>query len=66
MRLYSILTMSSDPASPVCAPRRSFRRATAVVRRQELIRATLDCIAESGMHAATVREIAERVVSAMA
>jgi AcrR family transcriptional regulator len=29
-------------------------------RRQALIRATLDCVAERGMHAATVREIAVR------
>jgi len=60
MHSYSIFTMSSEPRHPD-QPRRSFRRTTALVRRRELIRATLDCIAESGMHAATVREIAERV-----
>lgn len=40
--------------------RRSFRRAPGDERRQDLIRATLDCVAERGMHAATVREIAVR------
>lgn len=40
--------------------RRSFRRAPGDERRQDLIRATLDCLAERGLHAATVREIAVR------
>jgi TetR/AcrR family transcriptional regulator, transcriptional repressor of bet genes len=40
--------------------RRSFRRAPGNARRQDLIRATLDCLAERGLHAATVREIAVR------
>lgn len=40
--------------------RRSFRRASGDERRQDLIRATLDCVAERGLHAATVREIAVR------
>ena len=42
------------------AARRSFRRAPSDERRQDLIRATLDCVAEGGLHAATVREIAIR------
>lgn len=40
--------------------RRSYRRATGEERRQDLIRATLDLLAERGLHAATVREIAVR------
>ena len=40
--------------------RRSFRRAPGDERRQDLIRATLDILAERGLHAATVREIAVR------
>lgn len=40
--------------------RRSFRRAPGDERRQDLIGATLDCIAERGLHGATVREIAVR------
>lgn len=53
--------MADGIGAPTSPPRRSFRRAPGPVRRQELIRATLDCIAERGMHAATVREIALRV-----
>lgn len=40
--------------------RRSFRRAPGEERRKALIRATLDCVAEKGLQAATVREIAIR------
>lgn len=39
---------------------RNFRRAPSDKRRLELIHATLDCIAERGLQAATVREIAVR------
>ena len=39
---------------------RSFLRAPADVRRNELIQATLDCIADSGLQGATVRDIARR------
>jgi AcrR family transcriptional regulator len=42
------------------ATRRLFRRAAGDERRHDLIRATLDCLAERGLHAATVREIAVR------
>lgn len=40
--------------------RRSFRRAPGDERRKALIRATLDCVAERGLQAATVREVAVR------
>lgn len=40
--------------------RRTFHRAPEGERRQELIEATLDCIAEFGLKGATVREIALR------
>lgn len=40
--------------------RRSFRHAPEGVRRQDLINATLDCIAEEGLQSATVRRIALR------
>lgn len=40
--------------------RRPFHRAAEGERRQDLIRATLDCIAESGLQGATVRQIAAR------
>lgn len=40
--------------------RRSFHRAPEAERRQELIDATLDCIAEFGLRGATVRQIAVR------
>lgn len=40
--------------------RRTFRRASEEGRRQDLIQATLDCVAEKGLKGATVREIAER------
>ena len=40
--------------------RRPFHRASEAVRRQDLIRATLDCISELGLRGATVREIAAR------
>ena len=41
-------------------PRRSFHHESVEVRRQDLIAATLDAIAESGLQGATVREIADR------
>ena len=40
--------------------RRSFHHAPEGVRRQDLINATLDCIAEDGLQGATVRQIALR------
>lgn len=40
--------------------RRAFHRASEADRRRDLIAATLDCIAESGLENATVREIAAR------
>ncbi len=40
--------------------RRVFHRAGEAERRQDLIRATLDCISEEGLEGATVREIAAR------
>ncbi|MCM2402289.1 TetR family transcriptional regulator C-terminal domain-containing protein [Rhizobium sp. S153] len=40
--------------------RRVFHRAGEAERRQDLIRATLDCISEKGLEGATVREIAAR------
>ena len=41
-------------------PRRSFHHESVEVRRQDLIAATLDAIAEFGLRGATVREIADR------
>jgi TetR/AcrR family transcriptional repressor of bet genes len=40
--------------------RRSFHHASEDVRRQDLIAATLDCIADYGIQGATVRQIADR------
>lgn len=40
--------------------RRSFHHESEDVRRQDLIAATLDCIAEYGLQGATVRQIADR------
>ncbi|MGF0539513.1 TetR family transcriptional regulator C-terminal domain-containing protein [Agrobacterium sp. ES01] len=40
--------------------RRPFHRASEAERREDLIRATLDCIAETGLQGATVRQIAAR------
>ncbi|HEV7437313.1 MAG TPA: TetR family transcriptional regulator C-terminal domain-containing protein [Pseudorhizobium sp.] len=40
--------------------RRSYSRATETERREDLIDATLDCIAEAGIQGATVRQIAAR------
>lgn len=42
------------------APRRKFRREGEERRRQDLIEATLDCVAEHGLEGATVRAIALR------
>ena len=49
---------TADPA-PVTA-RRKFRREVEGRRRQDLIEATLDCVAERGLAGATVRAIALR------
>ena len=51
-----------DPAGPAagCMNRRTFHRAPEGERRQELIEATLDTIAELGLRGATVRQIAIR------
>lgn len=49
---------TNPPASVLT--RRTFRRAPGDERRQDLIRATLDCVTEMGLHAVTVREIALR------
>ncbi|MHB1302019.1 MAG: TetR family transcriptional regulator C-terminal domain-containing protein [Acidiphilium sp.] len=51
-----------DPPYPPAGTltRRTFRRAPGDERRQDLIRATLDCVAETGLHAVTVREVAVR------
>src|SRR4051812_31578556 len=50
--------------APCCGPpdmtRRSFHHESVEVRRQDLIAATLDAIAEFGLQGATVREIADR------
>ena len=43
-----------------CVSRRSFHRASETERRHDLIEATLDCISESGLQGATVRQIAAR------
>ncbi|MBP1842683.1 AcrR family transcriptional regulator [Rhizobium petrolearium] len=40
--------------------RRTYHRASEAERREDLITATLDCIAESGIQGATVRQIATR------
>ncbi|WP_137388988.1 TetR family transcriptional regulator C-terminal domain-containing protein [Rhodoligotrophos defluvii] len=48
-----------DPAGSHTT-RRRFRRVEQHVRKQDLIRATLDCVAEKGLQAATVREVAVR------
>ncbi|MCO5731693.1 TetR family transcriptional regulator C-terminal domain-containing protein [Rhizobium sp. SSA_523] len=40
--------------------RRSYQRAPEAVRREELISATLDCVAELGITGATIRQIAAR------
>lgn len=40
--------------------RRAFKRASGDERRAALIRATLDCVAEGGLPAATVRAVADR------
>lgn len=45
---------------PVAVTRRPFSRATEAERREDLIAATLDCIAEVGIQGATVRQIAAR------
>ena len=45
---------------PVTIARRSYHRASEAERREDLIAATLDCIAEVGIQGATVRQIAAR------
>jgi AcrR family transcriptional regulator len=53
--------MADEVRSPIGGgTRRSFRRAPGDERRLALIRATLDCVAEKGLQAATVREVAVR------
>lgn len=52
--------MSAEAPSGPGTPRRSFKRAGEETRRAALIAATLDCIAEGGPQAATVRAIANR------
>lgn len=49
-----------DTAAATVASRRKFRREGEERRRQDLIEATLDCIAEHGLQGATVRAIALR------
>jgi AcrR family transcriptional regulator len=44
----------------VTVTRRSYSRATEAERREDLIAATLDCIADVGIQGATVRQIAAR------
>lgn len=44
----------------MASARRSYTRASEAERREDLILATLDCIAESGIKGATVRQIAAR------
>jgi AcrR family transcriptional regulator len=48
------------PRRSMTEGRRSYTRATEAERREDLILATLDCIAESGIQGATVRQIANR------
>lgn len=52
----------SDAANPAAGgvTRRPFKRAPEGERRHDLIRATLDCVADLGLQGATVREIALR------
>ncbi|WP_269933267.1 TetR family transcriptional regulator C-terminal domain-containing protein [Aminobacter sp. HY435] len=49
-----------ETAAAAVASRRKFRREGEERRRQDLIEATLDCVAESGLQGATVRAIALR------
>lgn len=49
-----------DKAAAAVASRRKFRREGEERRRQDLIEATLDCVAENGLQGATVRAIALR------
>lgn len=42
------------------APKRGWQRAPEEARRADLIRATIDCVADGGVAAATVREVAAR------
>lgn len=49
-----------EPVAMTIAGRRKFRREGEERRRQDLIEATLDCVAEQGLKGATVRAIALR------
>jgi TetR/AcrR family transcriptional regulator, transcriptional repressor of bet genes len=51
---------AADPAPVTMEGRRKFRREGEERRRQDLIEATLDCVAEKGLQGATVRAIALR------
>jgi TetR/AcrR family transcriptional repressor of bet genes len=62
MRRWSDLPDASRlaPMKTQAAPRKSFRREGEDKRREDLIAATLECVAERGLAGATVREIALR------
>lgn len=49
-----------DSTFPDSAPKRVWQRAPEEARRADLIRATIDCVADGGVAAATVREVAAR------
>lgn len=49
-----------DSTHPDSAPKRGWQRAPEEARRADLIRATIDCVADGGVAAATVREVAAR------
>lgn len=51
---------AADPAPMTTIGRRKFRREGEERRRQDLIEATLDCVADNGLQGATVRAIALR------
>lgn len=51
---------AADPSAMTTIGRRKFRREGEERRRQDLIEATLDCVAENGLQGATVRAIALR------
>lgn len=53
--------MPHPAGAPACGmTRRTFHRASEAERRRDLIEATLDCISDSGLQGATVRQIAIR------
>lgn len=49
-----------DSTFPETASKRGWQRAPEEARRADLIRATIDCVADGGVAAATVREVAAR------